>query len=122
MIHNNNFLSLVEEYRPLIKEVDVEYVKTKLDNKEDFTLIDVREDHEWNRGHIPTAIHMARGIIEINIEKIIPQKDTHIVLYCGGGFRSVLSAYNLQKMGYSNVVSMDGGISTWINLGYNITL
>ena len=65
---------------------------------------------------------MARGIIEINIEKIIPQKDTHIVLYCGGGFRSVLSAYNLQKMGYSNVVSMDGGISTWINLGYNITL
>jgi rhodanese-related sulfurtransferase len=122
MIHNNNFLSLVEEYRPLIKEVDVEYVKTKLDNKEDFTLIDVREDHEWNRGHIPTAIHMARGIIEINIEKIIPQKDTHIVLYCGGGFRSVLSAYNLQKMGYNNVVSMDGGISTWINLGYNITL
>ncbi|MCE2705534.1 MAG: rhodanese-like domain-containing protein [Proteobacteria bacterium] len=122
MIHNNNFLSLVEEYRPLIKEVDVEYVKTKLDNKEDFTLIDVREDHEWNRGHIPTAIHMARGIIEINIEKIIPQKDTHIVLYCGGGFRSVLSAYNLQKMGYNNVVSMDGGISTWINFGYNITL
>lgn len=122
MIHNNNFLSLVEEYRPLIKEVDVEHVKTKLDNKEDFTLIDVREDHEWNRGHIPTAIHMARGIIEINIEKIIPQKDTHIVLYCGGGFRSVLSAYNLQKMGYNNVVSMDGGISTWINFGYNITL
>lgn len=122
MQHNNNFLALVEEYRPHVKEVDVNYVKDKLDKKESFTLIDVREDHEWNQGHIPTAVHMSRGTIERDIEKTIPNKDSTLILYCGGGFRSVLSAYNLQKMGYSNVISMDGGMRDWLNSGYNVTL
>jgi len=122
MQHNNNFLSLVEEYRPLVKEVDIYQVKNKLDTQEKFTLIDVREDHEWQQGHIPTAIHLSRGIIERDIEKVLPNKLTPIILYCGGGFRSVLSAYNLQKMGYTNVYSMDGGVRDWQNAGYQMTL
>ncbi len=122
MQHNNNFLALVEEYRPHVKEVDVNYVKNKLDNNEDFTLIDVREDHEWNQGHIPNAIHMSRGTIERDIEKTVINKNTTVVLYCGGGFRSVLSAYNLQKMGYTNVISMDGGMRDWLTSGFKVTL
>ena len=120
MQHNIDFLKLVEELRPLVKETDVAHVKIKLDNKEDFVLIDVREDHEWSQGHIPTAIHMGRGIIERDIEKIIPQKNTSLILYCGGGFRSILSAFNLQKMGYTNVISMDGGVRDWLNCGYKL--
>jgi rhodanese-related sulfurtransferase len=117
-----DFLNLVEEYRPLVKEVDVNYVKNKLDNKDEFILIDVREDHEWSQGHIPQALHMARGIIERDIETTIPNKEAPIVLYCGGGFRSVLSAYNLQKMGYTDVVSMDGGIKVWLNSGHRLEI
>ncbi|MFN7095217.1 MAG: rhodanese-like domain-containing protein, partial [Burkholderiales bacterium] len=116
------FLALVEEYRPQVKEVDIDYVKTKLDTQENLVLIDVREDHEWQQGHIPTAMHLARGIIERDIETVIPEKDAQIVLYCGGGFRSILSAYSLQKMGYSNIYSMEGGIRDWLNAGYNIAL
>lgn len=122
MQHQNNFLALVEEYRPFVKENHVPDLVRKLENKDDFILIDVREDHEWQQGHIPTAIHMARGIIERDIEKSIPNKDAEIVLYCGGGFRSVLSAYNLQKMGYTNVISMDGGVRDWLNSGYQLVL
>src|SRR6185437_1231710 len=122
MQHNMDFLHLVEECRPLVKETDVPTVKTKLDAKEEFALIDVREDHEWAGGHIPSAIHMARGIIERDIEKTIPNKSAPIILYCGGGFRSVLSAYNLQKMGYTNVISMDGGIKDWLNHGCRLEI
>lgn len=122
MQHNNDFLTLVEECRPLVKEVDTIFVKHKLDKSDEFTLIDVREDYEWNQGHIPQAIHLSRGIIERDIEKVIPNKETQIVLYCGGGFRSVLSAFNLQKMGYTNVISMDGGIRDWIGCGYSVVL
>lgn len=122
MQHQQDFLTLVEEYRPQVKEVDINYVKTKLDTQKNLVLIDVREDHEWQQGHIPTAIHLARGIIERDIETVIPEKDAQIVLYCGGGYRSILSAYSLQKMGYSNIYSMEGGIREWLNAGYNITL
>ncbi len=122
MQHANNFLELVEEYRPLVKETNVQTVINKLDNKEEFVLIDVREDHEWQQGHLPTAIHMGRGIIERDIEKTIPNKNQEIILYCGGGFRSVLSAYNIQKMGYTNVISMDGGVRDWQNSGYKLVL
>jgi rhodanese-related sulfurtransferase len=122
MQHANDFLALVEEYRPLVKETDVTNVVAKLQNKENFILIDVREDHEWQQGHIPTAIHMGRGVIERDIEKSIPNKNQEIILYCGGGFRSVLSAYNLQKMGYTNVISMDGGVRDWQNSGYKLVL
>lgn len=119
MEHNNEFLKLVEECRPFIKETSTANVANKLKNKEKFVLIDVREDHEWQQGHIPTAIHMSRGIIERDIEKTIA-KDAEIILYCSGGFRSALSTYNLQKMGYNNVTSMNGGSRSWIEEGYQL--
>lgn len=122
MLNQNDFLNLVNEYRPLIKEINVNDVKTKLDQNEDFILVDVREDNEWIRGHIPNAIHLSKGIIERDIIKLIPNKQTEIVLYCGSGFRSVLSAYNLQKIGYLNVSSMEEGISGWVNLGQKIVI
>jgi rhodanese-related sulfurtransferase len=122
MQHNIDFLNLVEECRPLVKETNVPTVKTKLDAQEKFTLIDVREDHEWSQGRLPTAIHMGRGVIERDIEKTVPDKSAPIILYCGGGFRSVLSAFNLQKMGYTNVISMDGGVRDWLNHGYRLEI
>ena len=122
MQHNVDFLKLVEDCRPFVKEISVAEVKTKLDKSEQFSLIDVREDHEWTQGRIPTATHMARGLIERDIEQAIPNKTTPIVLYCAGGFRSVLAAYNLQKMGYTNVFSMEEGIRGWINLGYKLIM
>lgn len=122
MQHANNFLALVEELRPLVKETDVPHVAAKLNNQEDFILIDVREDHEWQQGHIPSAIHMGRGVIERDIEKALPNKNVEIILYCGGGFRSILAGYNIQKMGYTNVISMDGGIRDWLNSGYKLVL
>lgn len=118
MQHTNKFLALVEEYRPQVREIDVHMVKNKITNKEQFTLVDVREDGEWITGHIPDAIHLGRGVIERDIEKNIADKGSEIILYCGGGFRSILAAYNLQKMGYTNVYSMDGGIRDWTNSGY----
>lgn len=122
MQHANSFLNLVEECRPLIKEVDVPHVKQKIDNHETFVLIDVREDSEWQQGHIPTAIHIGRGVIERDITKQIPDKHTHLILYCGGGFRSVLAALNIQKMGYTNVYSMDGGVKDWLSSGYKLVI
>ena len=120
MQHANGFLALVEDAKQHIKETDVATIKQCLNKCEKFTLIDVREDNEWQGGHIPTAIHMGRGIIERDIEKTIPNRNQEIVLYCGGGYRSALSALNLQKMGYTKVISMDGGIHGWLNAGYSL--
>ena len=122
MQHQTDFLALVEEYRPQVQEIDIHAVKAKLDTNEKFHLVDVREDHEWQQGYIPTAIHLARGVIERDIEKVITDKSALIILYCGGGFRSVLSAYNLQKMGYNNIYSMAGGIRDWIMSDYKLTV
>jgi rhodanese-related sulfurtransferase len=116
MQHDMSFQGLVDEVRPLIKELTVLQVKQKFDNGEKFVFIDVREDHEWVVSHIPKAIHIGRGILERDIASNISDKDSEIILYCGGGFRSALSAYNLQKMGYTNVASMDGGIREWKEL------
>lgn len=110
MNHSPAFLKLVEEVMPRVKEISAEGVVSL---KEGTILIDVREDHEWNAGHIPGAVHMGRGIIERDIEAKIPDKNTKLVLYCGGGFRSALSADNLQKMGYTNVYSLAGGWRGW---------
>lgn len=120
MQHSNGFLNLAEDARKQIKETDVPTIKKRMDNKEIFALIDVREDNEWANGHIPTAIHMGRGIIERDIEKVIPNKNQELVLYCGGGYRSALATVNLQKMGYTNVLSMNGGITAWKDSGYNL--
>ena len=114
MNHSLGFLHLCEQAKKNIKETDVAKVKARLASGEKFILVDVREDHEWEKGHIPSARHMARGIIERDIESEIPDCGGEIVLYCGGGFRSALSAESLQKMGYQNVWSMDGGWRGWL--------
>jgi rhodanese-related sulfurtransferase len=118
MDHAEGFLTLVRDAKKRIKEEDVQTTKKKLDAGEQIVLVDVREESEWARGHIPKAIHLGKGIIERDIEKAIPQKGAAIVLYCGGGFRSALAADNLQKMGYTNVVSMDGGWRDWTQAGF----
>jgi rhodanese-related sulfurtransferase len=115
--HTPQFLKLVNDAKARVKELTVDQVKAKRDRGERFTLIDVREDHEWAKDHLPGAIHLSKGIIERDIETKLPDPKTEIVLYCGGGFRSALAADNLQKMGYANVFSMDGGIRGWREKG-----
>ncbi len=117
MDHSPAFLKLVTEAKKHVKETDVKTVKTRLAKGERVRLIDVREDHEWLKGHLPGAKHLGRGILERDVEKAVPEKGTEMVLYCGGGFRSALSAESLQKMGYTNVVSMDGGFRGWVEAG-----
>jgi rhodanese-related sulfurtransferase len=118
MKHSEAFVRLVNESRTRIKETNVAEVRKRLDVGEKFTLVDVREDNEWSRGHIPGAVHLGRGIIERDIEHHYPEKSVELVLYCGGGYRSAMSADNLQKMGYTNVSSMDGGWRGWTEAGY----
>jgi rhodanese-related sulfurtransferase len=117
MQHSPQFLKLVSEAKTRVKEIDVPDVKRRIDGGEKFLLVDVREDHEWASGHVPGAVHMGRGVIERDIEVRVPVTSTKIVLYCGGGFRSALVADNLQKMGYTNVESMDGGWRGWVAAG-----
>jgi rhodanese-related sulfurtransferase len=111
--HSPGFLKLVEAVRPGIKELTIDDVKKKLERGEKFHLIDVREDREWAAGHLPGAQHLGKGIIERDVEEKFPDHSAELVLYCGGGFRSALAADNLQKMGYTNVYSMDGGWRGW---------
>ena len=111
--HAAGFLNLVKEVMSRIKETTADEVNAMLSRKEPMVLIDVREDNEWAAGYITGAQHLGRGIIERDIEKLVPDKKTPIVLYCGGGYRSALSADSLQKMGYTNVLSMAGGWSGW---------
>jgi rhodanese-related sulfurtransferase len=118
MDHSPAFLKLVDESKKRIRQTDIHEVKRRLDAGEEFHLVDVREESEFARGRLPRALHLSRGIIERDVEKAIPEKSAAIVLYCGGGFRSALSAENLQKMGYTNVVSMDGGWRAWNKAGY----
>ena len=118
MHHSPGFLRLVNDAKSRVMQTNVEDVKKRLDNAEQFILIDVREESEWHRDHIPNAIHVSKGIIERDIERIIPDNSTEIILYCGGGFRSALTADNLRKMGYSNVSSMDGGYRGWKAAGF----
>jgi rhodanese-related sulfurtransferase len=118
--HSPRFLEVVNDAKKRVRELTVEDVKQKMDRGEKFHLVDVREESEWNQDHLPGAIHLGRGIIERDIEAKIPDSSAEIVLYCGGGFRSALAADNLQKMGYTNVTSMDGGYSGWRNAGYRL--
>jgi rhodanese-related sulfurtransferase len=116
--HSPGFLRLVHDVKKHIKELTVDEVKAKLDRGEGFHLIDVREESEWAKDHLPQAEHLGKGIIERDIEQRVPDIDAEIVLYCGGGFRSALAADNLRKMGYTNVWSMNGGIRGWREAGY----
>lgn len=120
MDHPEGFLKLVKDAKTRVKEADYREIKKKLDAGEKLIIVDTREDNEWARGHIPGAMHLGKGVIERDIEKAIPDKDAPIVLYCGGGYRSALAADNLQKMGYRNVVSMDGGWRGWTESGYSV--
>jgi len=117
MAHSPQFLKLVNEAKARVKETNVEDVKRRMEAGEKFLLVDVREDNEWANGHVPKAVHLGRGIIERDIEAAVPDTSTKMILYCGGGFRSALVADNLQKMGYTNVESMDGGWKGWLAAG-----
>ncbi len=116
--HSPGFLKVVNDAKTRVRELSVDQVKAKLDRGERFHLVDVREESEFARDHLPGAVHLGKGVIERDIEQRIPDTGAEIVLYCGGGFRSALAADNLQKMGYTNVISMDGGIRGWREKGY----
>lgn len=118
MDHPEGFLKLVKDAKSRIKEANVRDVKKRLDGGEKMVIVDTREDNEWARGHVAGAIHIGKGVIERDIEKAIPDKEATIVLYCGGGYRSALAADNVQRMGYKNVISMDGGWREWTEAGF----
>jgi rhodanese-related sulfurtransferase len=120
MEHAPGFLKIVNDAKSRVKETNVQEVKKQLDAGEKFFLVDTREDSEWSRSHLPGAVHLCKGVIERDIEKTIPDRNAKIVLYCGGGFRSALAADNLQKMGYRNVLSMDGGWRGWTEANYPV--
>jgi len=107
--HSAGFLKLVEDAKSRIQEIDIDAYKKMVAAKEAHILVDTREDTEWAAGHMAGAVHLSKGIIERDIEAKVPDKSTKLVLYCGGGFRSALAADNLQKMGYTNAISLDGG-------------
>lgn len=119
--HPPRFLKLVEDAKSRVRETTVDEIKERLDRGEKFVLVDVREESEWQKDHLPGAIHMGKGVIERDVEQKVPDLKTELVLYCGGGFRSALAADNLQKMGYTNVISMDGGVRGWREKGYSMT-
>jgi rhodanese-related sulfurtransferase len=118
--HSPRFLQIVQDAKTRIRECTVQDVKAKLDRGERFQIVDVREESEWNAGHVPGAIHLGKGVIERDVESKVPDPEAEVVLYCGGGFRSALAADALQKMGYRNVISMDGGWRGWREAGYPV--
>ncbi len=118
MKHNAGFLKLVDAARARVTECTAAEAKARLEQKETVHFLDVREDHEYAKDHAKGARHLGKGIIERDIETLIPDKQAAMILYCGGGYRSVLAADALQQMGYTNVLSMDGGIKAWRNAGY----
>ncbi|MBD2104172.1 rhodanese-like domain-containing protein [Leptolyngbya sp. FACHB-261] len=116
--HSPAFLALVEDAKSRIQECSIQQIRERQLQGDPFHLVDVREESEWQSGHIPGANHLGKGVIERDIEAAIPDKDSQIVLYCGGGFRSALAADALQKMGYTQVISMDAGMRGWREAGY----
>jgi rhodanese-related sulfurtransferase len=109
MTHAPGFLKLVDDAKSRVRQIDIEGYKKMVAANEPHVLVDTREDREWDTGHVAGAVHLSKGIIERDIETGYPDKTTGLVLYCGGGFRSALAADNLQRMGYTNVISLDGG-------------
>ncbi|HEX3738729.1 MAG TPA: rhodanese-like domain-containing protein [Terriglobales bacterium] len=121
MQHTPRFLKIVNDAKSRVKETTVDEVKQKLDQGDKVLLVDVREESEFAKDHLPGAIHLGKGIIERDIETRVPDVKTPMILYCGGGFRSAMAADNLQKMGYANVLSMDGGVREWRDKNYPMT-
>ena len=120
MKHASRFLALVQDAKFRIEETTVEEVSKRLERGEKLTILDVREESEWEQGHIPGAVHLGKGIIERDIERMFPEVDTELILYCGGGFRSALAADNLRRMGYQRAISMDGGMRGWREAGLDV--
>jgi rhodanese-related sulfurtransferase len=118
MQHTPRFLKIVNDAKSRVKETTVDEVKQKVDNGDKVLLVDVREESEFAKDHLPGAIHLGKGVIERDIEARVTDVKTPMILYCGGGFRSAMAADNLQKMGYTNVISMDGGVREWREKGY----
>lgn len=118
----NNIFDSFEEVRQLISEYSIEDLQYKMAHNQDFILIDIREDHEWLTGHIPSAIHLKRGNLTTEISQIVPDKNQEIILYCAIGFRSALSALELENIGYTNVYSLYGGIIRWDDLGLTVEM
>jgi rhodanese-related sulfurtransferase len=121
MQHSPRFVALVKDAKSRVKETTIDEVKARLDRGENLTLIDVREESEYARDHLPGAVHLGKGVLERDVEVRCPDLAAELILYCGGGSRSALAADALQKMGYTNVVSMDGGIRDWRGRGYPLT-
>jgi len=119
--HPPRFLKIVDDAKTRVRETNVVEVKKRMDRGDKFLLVDVREESEFAKDHLPGAVHLGKGIIERDIEARAPDLNAEMILYCGGGFRSALAADNLQKMGYTNVISMDGGIRDWRENGYPLT-
>ena len=119
--HPPRFLKIVDDAKTRVRETNVGEVKARMDRGEKFLLVDVREESEFAKDHLPGAIHLGKGIIERDIEARVPELNAEMILYCGGGFRSALAADNLQKMGYTNVYSMDGGIRGWREKKYPLS-
>ena len=119
--HPPRFLAIVDDAKKRVRETTVDAVKTRLDRGDKFLLVDVREESEYAKDHLPGAIHLGKGVIERDVEAKVPDTGAEMILYCGGGFRSALAADNLQKMGYTNVISMDGGIRGWREKAFPLT-
>jgi rhodanese-related sulfurtransferase len=120
MKHSEGFLKLVNDAKSRIKEVSVAETRQRLETNPQAKLVDVREDHEWGEAHAADAIHLSKGIIERDVEVMIPDKATEVILYCGGGYRSALAADAVQEMGYTNIFSMAGGWKAWKESGAEI--
>lgn len=118
--HSPAFLTLVNDAKSRVQQIDIEQYQTMVKTGDPHVLVDVREDSEWNAGHIAGAVHLGKGVIERDIEKTVPQTDTKLVLYCGGGFRSALVADALQNMGYTQAISLDGGWRALLASGFPV--
>ena len=115
MSHSKGFMEIVKDAKTQIKQINLEGLNAALKAKEALLIVDIREESEWNAGSLPDAIYLGKGIIERDIEKTIPNKSEKLVLFCGGGSRSALAAESIQKMGYTNVYSLEGGYRGWKN-------
>jgi rhodanese-related sulfurtransferase len=118
MDHSPGFLKVVNEARPYVKEITVEQARERLAQNPKAVLMDVREDSEWNKQHAAQAVHLGKGILERDLEKMIPDTNTEILMYCGGGYRSILTAEVAQKMGYRNVFSIIGGFKAFVTANW----
>ena len=117
MSHSSAFLDLIASVRTDVRDVSVQQTRDRIRSNPSLQLVDIREDSEWSAGHAAGAVHIGKGVIERDIEEKVPDKNAEIILYCGGGFRSVLAADAVQKMGYRNVASMAGGWREWKEIG-----